>query len=264
MPLLHKIIRNEEMVLGDLVHRHSLDIRHTFLLRKKQNPTAEDNKQAVGTVQKTKETGAAIRKMLSEARQEAKAIIEKARKEADGIIADARRQAASEAEKIKADAAQEGRDKGYKAGMDAALQEAVAIKNQAKTVLALAEEARREKLAGLKDEVHSLVLEIAQKVLNRELQTSTDAVLDIVHECMQMVANRSYVVLWVNPRDKEICEQHRDQLLGHLPPRAELQIMASDDVEPGGCTVETEHGKVDARLSTRWQALLTALSEGSK
>ncbi|TYO95485.1 FliH/SctL family protein [Desulfallas thermosapovorans] len=265
MPLLHKIIRNEEMVLGDLMHRHSLDIRHTFLLKKKQSPPLEKNKEQIAeSDKKAKETDAAIRQLLSEARQEAEAIIENARKEAGEIIAGACRQATSEAEKIKADAAREGRDKGYKEGMDAAMQEAASIKKQARAVLALAEEARREMLAGLKDEVRSLALEIAEKILNRELRASADAVLDIVHECLQLVANRSYVVLWVHPRDKEICEQQRDHLLGHLPPRAELHIMASDEVEPGGCVVETDYGKVDAKLSTRWQALLAALSEGSE
>lgn len=265
MPLSHKIIRYKEIILDDLSLKHSLDLRHRFTVHKTQDhPEQDEIKQVDETCEGNQEIDNTIQELLSGAKREAEDILQKARKNAVGIITGARQKAALEAEKIKEDAAGEGRDKGYNAGMDEAIKEASSIKSEAKAVLAQAEEARREKLAHIKDEVRCLALEIAEKLLNRELQTNAEAVMAIVDEAMQMVGNRPYVLLWVHSRDKQICEKHRDQLLGHLPPKAELQIMADDAVEPGGCVVETDYSKVDARLSTRWQSLLAAIKEESK
>lgn len=239
--------------MAELQDRYNLDLRHRFIVGNNGGDTAQQN-QAVESIPPD---------LLAEARREAKAIISRARQEASAIIEKAKQEATAEAEKIKTEAAGKGHAEGYRAGMEEARNEAEKIRAEARTVLARAEEARREKLAGLKTEIRNLALEIAEKLVNRELELDPDAVLAIVEESIQLVSNRKYVVLWVHPGEKEACEKHRERLLGHLPPRAELQIMTDEAVGRGGCVVETDYGKVDARLSTRWQALLKSINEGT-
>ncbi|SFQ97026.1 flagellar assembly protein FliH [Desulfoscipio geothermicus DSM 3669] len=250
MPLLHKIIRNRQSGISELQVRYNLDLRHHFIVGNNAGDMAQQ-KQAVESIPSD---------LLAEARNEAKAIINRAQQAASTIIEKARQAATAEAEKINTEAAREGYAEGYRAAMEEARNEAKKIRAEARTVLARAEEARREKLASLKTEIRNLALEIAEKLVNRELELDPDAVLAIVKESIQLVSNRKYVVLWVHPAEKEMCEKHRERLLGHLPPRAELQIMTDEAVGRGGCVVETDYGKVDARLSTRWQALLKSFN----
>lgn len=192
---------------------------------------------------------------------EAGAIIEQAGTQAAAMIEEARRQAAEEANEIKTAAAREGYELGYQSALDEARQEAEKIRNEARRVLKQAEETRRQKLEHLKDEILALAVEMAEKIVTRELETRPDAVLSIAEEAILLAGSREQVVLWVNPAEMEICQARRDRLAALLPPRAELQIMTDETIEPGGCVVENEYGRVDARLSARWRNLLASLKE---
>lgn len=238
MRSLHKIIRNRETDNDNLHSRYNLHLRHNYVEQKSRAESAP--KKNVDPSE-----------LLAEAQRQAEAVMEKARHEA-----------VAEAEHIKANAAREGYDEGYRSALEAAREEAQKIRASARAVLARAEEARRRQLAGLKGIILDLALEIAEKIIARELELNPDAAVSIAEEAVQIVSNRKYVVLWVHPEEAEIYEKYRERLVRHLPPHSELQIMEDSTVERGGCVAENEFGKVDAQLSTRWQNLCSSIKEG--
>lgn len=255
MPSLHKIIiRDKEIENGDLVSWKSIGLRYDFLVNKNNNLPQVEPQQKV------------VMELLASARKEADNIKKQAQADAIDLINNAKQKAITEAERIKADAAREGYDKGYDEGYRAALEEAnkegEKIRAQAKSVLVQAEESRREKFNNLKEEIRGLAIDIAEKIVTKELEIKPDDVVAIAEEAIQLVSNRKYIVLWVHPGEKEICEKHRERLISHLPPKAEVHIMANEAVARGGCIIETDYGKVDATLSNRWQTLLKAINEG--
>ncbi|MBF7081962.1 flagellar biosynthesis protein [Desulfallas sp. Bu1-1] len=249
MPLLHKIIRHGGNGSGSLQGMYDLNIRHEFLFVRQEGEQ----------IQAKQEWDANPDQLIEKARREAGAIVDAAREQAASIIEQARQEAIAEAEKIKSAAAREGYDRGYREALEAARIETEKIMAGAGKVLAQAEQVRREKLTGLKDEILELALEIAEKILARELELHPDIVLNVAGEALQLVTNRKSVVLWVNPEDLQICENHRERLLNHLPPRAELQILTDEQIERGGCVVETDFGKVDARITAKWENLISAI-----
>lgn len=252
--MFHRIIRSDRGE-SELRGLYDLTLKTAFLYERKKCAPKEKQPDAAPRV--TSE------QLLEQARRKAEAILGRAGEQASAMLEETRQQAAAEAETIKSTAAKEGYEQGYRSALEEARDEADKYRAQARQVLAGAEETRRQAIEGLKEEILTLAVAIAEKVLARELETHPDAVLNVAEEAVQLAGNRKYVVLWVNPAQLEICRAHRDQMAAHLPPRAELQIMADEAVEPGGCVVENEYGRVDAKLSTRWQTMLASLREGT-
>jgi len=254
MPSLHRIIRKNEGA-GEPRGHYNLALRTEFTFE-----TSRLSRQRDETSGKYNELSDA---MLHQAQKEAEAIMDQAGVQAAAMLEEARRHAAAEAEKIKTFAAREGYEQGRQSALETAGQEAESIRKDAKKVLAQAEDMRRQKLEQLKEELLNLAIEIAQKIVTKELETSSDVVLSIAEEAILLTGSREHMVLWVNPSEFEVCQTRRDSLLALLPPRAELQIMTDPAIEPGGCVLENEYGKVDARLSNRWQNMLASLRQGT-
>ncbi len=255
MPSLHRIIRRYEGA-GVLKGQYSLALKTEFTFE-----TTRLTKQREEADEKYSELAAAI---LTQAKNEAGAIMEQATAQTAAMLEEARRQAAAEAEKTKTAAAREGYEQGYHSAMEAARKEADSVRAEARNVLVQAEDRRRQKIAELKEDILSLAVEMAEKIVARELETKPDVVHSIAEEAILLAGSREHVVLWVNPTELDICQAGRDSLMTLLPPRAELQFMTDPAIEPGGCVLENEYGKVDAKLSNRWRNLLASLRQGAE
>lgn len=259
MLYLRKIIRSREIGAAALNECHDLDLRYIFPIRAGQT---DDHDNSAPAQSQQNIDGLAVG-LLDEAKREAEEIKNQAYDHAAKIMENAQTEAATEAEEIKAKAADDGYHEGYQAAIAEAQQEAEKIRAEARAVLEQAEQARQEKLAKLKGEIIDLALDIAKKISMQELEVNQNIVVTIVEESLQLINNRQNVVLWVNPQEQEICEKYREHFLKHLTAKAELQIIADEAVEPGGCIVETEYSKVDAQTSTRWQNLLSSIKKES-
>jgi flagellar biosynthesis/type III secretory pathway protein FliH len=113
----------------------------------------------------------------------------------------------------------------------------------------------------MESEIVRLSIEIAEKVLSAKLGLHPQVVVDIAREAIDMLHDRDQVILYVNPGEAGLFEEKKEELIKHLSPRGELHIVSDHEVGPGGCVAETEYGRVDARLETRWGALLKALED---
>ncbi|OPY57452.1 MAG: Yop proteins translocation protein L [Pelotomaculum sp. PtaU1.Bin035] len=204
-----------------------------------------------------------VEETLNIARASADEIVRQAQLESEQIKEEAKQQARLEGERIKQeayrDAFEQGRQEGYREGMTKADEEGAAIREQSLDVLRQAEEIRRRTLESLEQDIINLAREIAERLLSAQLSLDPESVFNIAVESLHLVADRHYVVLYINPVELELYIKRKEELQGLLPARAELQVIADASVQPGGCRVETEHGRVDATLETRREALLKAL-----
>lgn len=201
--------------------------------------------------------------IMDQATLHAEEIVSQARVSADEIIDQAKSAAGQIEQEAYRSAFEKGRQAGYEAGyrdgMAQADQEAAAIRAQAGEVLAQAETIRRQTLAAMDREIVDLAREIAEKLLSAQLTLEPGMVLQVSMETLRLVADRLNVVLYINPVELELVERRKDELLGVLPVRAQLQVVADPSVQAGGCRVETEQGQVDATMETRREELIKAL-----
>ncbi|RJX22395.1 MAG: hypothetical protein C4575_01680 [Desulforudis sp.] len=181
---------------------------------------------------------------------------------AQKVIAEAR----AEVEAIREIAHREGFEKGYREGEQAArnLQaEAEKVRDQARLVLAQAEQIRSETLAKMEPEILQLAVGIAERLMEQQL-SAPDTIRSIVRTAVEAARDREYVVVFVNPNEVGVVQDHAEEFLKSLTPGASIRVISDEEITAGGCYIETEGVLVDATLETRWALLLEALRKDGR
>ncbi|MDR0701428.1 MAG: flagellar assembly protein FliH [Azoarcus sp.] len=145
---------------------------------------------------------------------------------------------------------EEGRAAGYREGKTEAEAEAV----QLREMIAQMNIALGRIDAEVAEELLSLAIELARKVLQHSLAVEPEAVLSAVRAALQRLPE-SRAKIHMHPADAALARKHLDEMLdqsGHL-------IIEDDSVSRGGCRVETPGAQIDATMETRWRRVLDSL-----
>jgi flagellar biosynthesis/type III secretory pathway protein FliH len=169
----------------------------------------------------------------------AQAIVAEAGAQAEAI----RRQAEADRAAIHQAAARTGHEEGLARAAAALL--AAAAKRDAWLV-----DAEREVVA--------LALEVARRIVGREVRLDPGAVRSLAAEALGAARGRRRVTMRLHPRSAEALRREAGALAtaAGLPGVAVVEDPALD---PADVVVETEAGQVDARLSARLEAFRQAL-----
>lgn len=162
------------------------------------------------------------------------------RVEAERILEEARR----EADRLRAQAQSEGRERGLAAVTELLVQ-----------ARAASVRARQSAEADLR----RLAVRIAERILGREIQQNPDTVVDVASEALGQAGGPKEVLLRCHPDDLKALERGRPRLLSRCAQAQAVLLRADPAVPRGGCIVETELGTVDARLQVQLQAIERAL-----
>ena len=164
-----------------------------------------------------------------------------------------RERAAAEAEEILADARAradkmclEALERGYKEGSEQSVAEYADARRK---IEELTEDLRAEResfFAEIEPKVVKLSVEIAEKILRRELTAKPESVLEIAKAALYQLMDTESVRLCVNPEDVELIKANQDDLGARR-----VEIIEDRRVEAGGCVVESPNGRLDARISTQ-------------
>jgi flagellar assembly protein FliH len=191
----------------------------------------------------------------------AEALEEVARAHAEA--AEVRQSASDDADLIRQEATEAGRELGYAEGRDQGYQEGLAraeaeSAERLATIAAMAESAsvdRRELLRNAEGEVVRLALQVARKVLNRELRIDPTSVARIAEAALQQVAIDGAVKLRVNPADYEALGQYWQRAHGTAEAGRTYEVVADEAVAAGGVVIDTRAGTVDAQIETQLEEI---------
>lgn len=154
-------------------------------------------------------------------------------------------EARHEAERLRTQAQNEGRERGL-----AAVSELL--------ITARAHAARVRNNA--QDDLRVLAVRIAEKILGRELTQSPEVITDIVIEALSHAGSPKEVLIRVHPDDLKALERGRPRLVERCARAQAVQLRPDPQVGRGGCIIETELGTVDARLPVQLAAIERALT----
>lgn len=166
-------------------------------------------------------------------------------------------QAEKEAEALKAAVVaevEETRRRGWTQGHEEGL-------GRATEVLARAHAERDALLSGVEREAVELALGAAEKILGREVSDRAAAV-EIVAQALAAVRRARRVRVQISPQDAPALRAAEPALAARLAQGAGFELCEDPGIPRGGCVVETESGRVDARLETQVAALHRALLGG--
>jgi len=107
--------------------------------------------------------------------------------------------------------------------------------------------------------VMSVAMKAARKIVTTELTTRPEVISDIVSHTLKTVAQHKRIVVYVNKEEYPIVEAVKTELKDIFDELESLSIREREDVELGGCVIETERGIINARLKDRWRSLEAAL-----
>lgn len=116
-----------------------------------------------------------------------------------------------------------------------------------------------QEIAKVHDEVHQLMVPLAikaaRRIVGRELEVKPETVVDIIQKSLKAISQHRKIVIYVNPQELETVESERQQLRDVFERLESLSIRPRDDIDPGGCVIETEAGIINAQLDNQWQVL---------
>ena len=189
--------------------------------------------------------------------EQANLILDEARDRADSVIAQAR----VEAERIRAAAYAEGREDAT-GKLEAA---GSALERRAAEFEAEVERQIKESWTILEREVLKLSVEVAQKILRREVE-SDEFVLTTVTDGLRQLRDKRDLKIRANPGDFRFLREHKEDLIASFDGIQSVDVIEDRRVDKGGCLIESTNGHLDGRIETQLKeverALLEAHEEG--
>ncbi|MFA5250582.1 MAG: FliH/SctL family protein [Parachlamydiales bacterium] len=106
-----------------------------------------------------------------------------------------------------------------------------------------------------------IALKAAKKILGEELQLGAEKILSIIRQALKPVLEHHKVIIYVNKADLPVVEENKNKLKEHLHQVKIFSIQERDDIEAGGCIIQTEAGIINAQLENQWRALENAFEK---
>ncbi|MFA6119541.1 MAG: FliH/SctL family protein [Parachlamydiales bacterium] len=103
-----------------------------------------------------------------------------------------------------------------------------------------------------------LALKAAKKIVSEELKINPEAIVNIIKTALKPVSNNLKIKIFVNKKDLAILEKEKQKIKEILEQVQVLSIEERNDIEPGGCIIETEKGIINAQLENQFRAIEAA------
>ena len=189
--------------------------------------------------------------LLGPVRDEADRILEEARSNAEDVIAEARR----EAERLQ----ETSRSQGFARGEEMAKRELTSKSAEILEVLNGAVKQRRKIIGDAESEILRISLKAAEQIVKSEVSLHRDVCMNIIAEAINRVSDREQITIRVSHEDLENVKRMKDRIASLVDGVKTLSILEDASVDPGGAIIETNLGYVDARISTKLEALERAI-----
>ncbi len=180
----------------------------------------------------------------------------------DEIIAEARAEAArivEQAEKDRESIEQAAREKGMQFAQNSIDAEVTAQMNDLRIQLTSTIEQiaslNAEITAGAEMQLVELAIEIAKKIVAREVTIDPEIALTLVKVSLKRLNSRSAAQVHLNPDDYSFVQSHREKLDFH----GSLEFVEDRSISVGGCLIRTDTGDIDARIESQFDEVAHGL-----
>lgn len=209
-----------------------------------QQAASEPGKEPAGAQQAPIQA----QELLAAASTKADGIVRSARAEADRQIANAQARVAE----IEAHARERGLAEAQavaKAQVQQEVQLAVTdLRNQLTATLDELAGLREQMAAQAEQDLVRLALEIAKKVVQREVRVDREIVVTLARLALSRLHSRANSTIRLHPEDYAYVWSHRERLHSE----GSVELVEDRSVGLGGCIVQSEMGEIDARIEQQF------------
>lgn len=147
---------------------------------------------------------------------------------------------------------------GYQSGLEQAREDVLALKDAIGIFL----NSNQEVYEQIAPEILSVSVEIAKKIIKKEVSESPEVLVNTVIEVLKGLSKEeAKVMLRVNPVQVDILRQSVPEILNLTGLDAKVSVLADESISEGGCLVTTTNGVVDATIETQLSVVSEALRE---
>ena len=189
---------------------------------------------------------------------EAEKTIKDAEKKAKEILENAINDANSEVNNIKANAWEEGFNRGKQEAMQRMEEDVDAVLISAN--LTESSIKAREIFQDNKSEIIKLSFEIAKKIIKKEA-SDKEVLFENLVEAMKKAQSNKELKIFVNWEQLSFGKEIKDILKNNFQGIETIDIIEDRTVGPGGCIIETKLGKIDATIKNQLDIVFNALIE---
>lgn len=162
--------------------------------------------------------------------------------------------AREEAQNIKEAAAKEG----YQDGLSQARADLEDVKNAITAFLS----AKQDVFNYIAPDIMEISVEIAQKIIKKELQQDPSIILDNITEILKGLSKEeTKITLRVNPVQVSLLKAEIPDVMNNVGLEAKVLIVTDETIMEGGCMVTTTNGVIDATIETQLSVISEALKE---
>lgn len=148
-----------------------------------------------------------------------------------------------------------GFDDGYRQGIAKNQTELEGYRQEIAASLQAAEIARRELLESAEADLVRLSIAVAEKILNRQIQMDATALEGVVKTALDRLAGKPVQCVRLHPEDHTFLEKS----LAQLGAGRALRLLPDATLSRGSLLFETEHGTLDASISTQLEEIESGL-----
>ncbi|WP_144395174.1 flagellar assembly protein FliH [Pleionea sediminis] len=156
---------------------------------------------------------------------------------------------AEEIEAIRQSAFDEGKEQGYKIGMQQAQQEIKIMKTEFSKIMELLEQPLAQEEESIVKELTELSMMMTRQIIRRELKLNPEQIIAVIRESLKLLpSSERKVMIHLHPEDANLIRKIFSVDNGN-----ESHWILADDpsISRGGCFITTDVSKIDATLEKR-------------
>ncbi|KXS33718.1 MAG: Flagellar assembly protein FliH/Type III secretion system HrpE [Candidatus Gallionella acididurans] len=152
----------------------------------------------------------------------------------------------------------EGYASGQSAGYSAGIQQAQAEAAQIHVLLQSLQEGLNQIDQQVAQSLLDLSLEVARKMIFETMQVRPEIILEIISEGISHLPHfNQNAHLILHPQDAELVREHMGERLS----QAGWRIFTDNQMQRGGCKLETAHSHIDASNAERWRQIVESIGQ---
>ncbi len=190
---------------------------------------------------------AEAQEIKQQAEQESERLVAEAKQQAEKVVADAE----ARATEVEQDAYQRGLEQGEAKGFDSGKAEVGRLIDRLHVIIDKAIARRNEIIEESESQLIHLVLGIAAKVVKVISENQKNVVVNNMVQALRKLKTKSDVIVRVNLQDLEMATDHVKEVIEMVERVGNVSVAEDTTVDPGGCIIETDFGRIDARISSQ-------------
>ncbi|HSR70147.1 MAG TPA: FliH/SctL family protein [Acidobacteriota bacterium] len=168
------------------------------------------------------------------------------------------RRKSRDSHEVEREAFEKGFAAGERAGMQMAEKKTDAVLRRFANSLEKIARLRDELLGQCEKDLVALALEIARRLVHREIEVDEKIIGTFVRVALEKLHVDSRVTIYLHPDDREILSRNLDEFFSDRQD-IEITLRSRQDLNRGDCQIESDYGNIDARISEQFREIETGL-----